>query len=471
MTSKKRVIVMPVPAQGHVKPLMLLSHKLVKHGLRVTFVNTEFNHNKILSGMGVDDDTAGFGSEIEMVSIPDGLGSMADRTDEDLICDLVWGESILPAEFEKLITTINNGTGGSPDDIISCVVSDYFLSWPLEIAAKLGVKAAVFFPSAAALFLYTMNIPKLIQDGIITSDGKPTKQQMIQLSSGVPTIDTSKLPWNIGNPATQKVVFRGFVNACQSLKMTDWWLCNTSHDIEPLVFSLLPKLLPIGPLMASIDNSPLDIPGSQFWAEDSSCLSWLDQHKPHSVIYIAFGSSTFHDQVQYHELARGLELIGMPFLWVVRPGFILSKQKNGLELYGFESNSNNNNLGKIVNWAPQQKVLSHPAIACFVSHCGWNSTLEGLSNGVPFLTWPYFADQFMDESYICDIWKVGMKFEPNERGIVTSEEVKNKVDKLLLDKDIRRRSLEFKEMIMKSISKDGQSSENVNNLVKWIKET
>ncbi|KAM6549420.1 hypothetical protein CsatB_021096 [Cannabis sativa] len=470
MERKKQghVMVVPCPAQGHVKPLMLLSQKLAKHGFRVTFVNIEFIHNKILRSMADDDDKTSSGvgsSQIEMVSIPDGLDPMADRSDLKVICKLVWGDSILPTELEKLIKTINNN---NDERMISCVVSDYFMSWPVEVAAKLGVKAAVFCPSAAAIFVYTINIPNFIRDGIITSHGYPTKQQIIQLSSGMPTMHTSKLPWNVGDLATQKMVFHGYLKVSESLKMIDWWLCNTSYDIEHAVFSLLPKLLPIGPLMEIESASPLDTnPGSQFWVEDSSCLSWLDQHKPRSVIYIAFGSFTTHDQIQFHELARGLELTSKPFLWVVRPGSVSGEQKLGLNSHGF---GGNDNLRKIINWAPQQKVLSHPSIACFVSHCGWNSTIEGLSNGVPFLTWPYFADQYMDESYICDVWKVGMKLVPNENGIVTSEEVKNKVDKLLYDKDIQRRSLEFKEIMMKSISKDGQSSKNLNSFVKWIKE-
>ncbi|KAI7735108.1 hypothetical protein M8C21_033767 [Ambrosia artemisiifolia] len=65
--------------------------------------------------------------------------------------------------------------------------------------------------------------------------------------------------------------------------------------------------------------------------------------------------------------------------------------------------------GRIVSWAPQQKVLAHPSIACFMSHCGWNSTLEGITNGIPFLCWPYFCDQYCNESYICDIWKTGLR--------------------------------------------------------------
>ncbi|KAK1352353.1 hypothetical protein POM88_053292 [Heracleum sosnowskyi] len=73
----------------------------------------------------------------------------------------------------------------------------------------------------------------------------------------------------------------------------------------------------------------------------------------------------------------------------------------------------------MVSWTPQVKVLRHPSIACFLSHCGWNSTSEGVSNGVPFLCWPYFADQFLNQTYICDVWKVGLRCDKDETGIVS----------------------------------------------------
>lgn len=156
-----------------------------------------------------------------------------------------------------------------------------------------------------------------------------------------------------------------------------------------------------------------------------------------------------------HELALGIELTGRPFLWVVRPG-MSTLQKDE---YPF---------GKIVSWVPQQKVLSYPSIACFVSHCGWNSTLEGLSKGVPFLCWPYFAHQIFNMFYICDKWRVGFRFDPNESGVVLGEEVRRKVEQVL-GENIRTGALELKEMARQNIAEGGQSSKNFNDFVKWLK--
>ncbi|KAK0596370.1 hypothetical protein LWI29_015012 [Acer saccharum] len=153
-----------------------------------------------------------------------------------------------------------------------------------------------------------------------------------------------------------------------------------------------PKILPIGPLVAS--NRSGNSVGN-FLPEDLSCLKWLDQQPTQSVIYVAFGSRTTFDQTQFEEFALGLELSNRPFLWVVRPD--IANKLNDTNLEGFQDRVGSRGL--IISWAPQQKVLEHPSIAYFFSHCGWNSTMEALSNGVPLLCWPFSTDQFLNEHY------------------------------------------------------------------------
>ena len=124
--------------------------------------------------------------------------------------------------------------------------------------------------------------------------------------------------------------------------------------------------------------------------------------------------------------------------------------------------------GRIVSWAPQQKVLAHPSVAWFVSHCGWNSTLEGVTNGLPFLCWPYFADQFHNETYIRDIWKTGLGFNKDEAGIITRGEIKSKVEQLLGENTFRAKALDIKENVTSSIREGRCSHKNLSNFVEWI---
>lgn len=124
----------------------------------------------------------------------------------------------------------------------------------------------------------------------------------------------------------------------------------------------------------------------------------------------------------------------------------------------------------VVKWAPQREVLLHRAIGCFVSHCGWNSTLEGVQSGIPFLCIPYFADQFINKTYICNVWKIGLGFEQDERGIISRLEVKRKIDEIMRDNgEFKKRAIKIKEIVMKNVVKDGISYENLNKFVNWIK--
>ena len=180
------------------------------------------------------------------------------------------------------------------------------------------------------------------------------------------------------------------------VKQCNWLLCNSFYELDSLALNLIPKIMPIGPLLLA--NQSSSHIGS-FWPEDSTCLSWLDKQPMNSVIYASFGSTSKFSQRQLEELALGLELIGQPFLWVFRSDIINEALSEFLD--GFRTRIANH--GRIVNWAPQEQVLAHPSTACFLSHCGWNSTLEGISMGVPFLWWPYFTNQFQNKSYICDV--------------------------------------------------------------------
>ena len=287
---------------------------------------------------------------------------------------------------------------------------------------------------------------------------------MVQLSPTAPPINNKNLPWvRIANATIQNAVFQNLFRNREAATKADWFFCNSAYDFEPAAFALIPKLMPIGPLVVS--NAHGNSAGN-FWPEDQTCLEWLSQQPPCSVIYAAFGSSTIFDQAQFQELALGLELSNMPFLWVVRPDGT-GDGENDAYPKGFQDRVGNR--GRIVGWAPQKKVLVHPSVACFMSHCGWNSTVEGASNGVPFLCWPYFVDQFINETYICDVWKIGLGFNPDENGIITRQEIKSKVGQLLGDRKFRSRALGLKEMAMDSFKEGGDSYNNFNKFVEWLK--
>ncbi|EEF47785.1 UDP-glycosyltransferase 83A1 [Ricinus communis] len=459
MEKKPHVIVIPYPAQGHVAPLMKLAYKLADHGIKVTFVNSESIHGRIMAAMPENLEEK---IPISLISISDGVESNRDR--KDRIKKLKSISSSMPGNLQKLIESLNQSA--NHDDQVSCVIADLTLKGALEVAKKMGIKRAGVLPYGVGNLALQLHAPKLIEDGIIDADGMPLKDEVICLAKTFPPCNSNELVWSVsGETEMQKFIFAQFIrDIAEAARNSNWLLVNSFSELEPSACDLIPDASPIGPFCA---NNHLGQPfAGNLWREDSTCLNWLDQQPEDSVIYAAFGSTGVCNQQQLNELAIGLEMIGQPFLWVVRSDFT----KGSLTEFPDGFMERVATYGKIVEWAPQEQVLAHPSTACFFSHCGWNSTMEGLTMGIPFLCWPCLVDQFHNKSYICETWKVGLGVIPDENGIVTRNEIKAKIEKLLSDKDIKANSLKLKEMSQKSISEGGSSFKNFISFVEQIKQ-
>ncbi|WJX75297.1 hypothetical protein P8452_58843 [Trifolium repens] len=418
---------------------MQLSNLLSKHGCKITFLNTEYSHKKTNNNEQSQ-------QTINFVTLPDGLEPEDDRSDQKKVIFSIKGS--MPSLLPKLIEDVNNL---DVENKISCIVVTFNMGWALEIGHKFGIKGVLLWTASAITLAYCYSIPKLIHDGIIDSAGTPIKKQDIQLSPNMPKMDIAAFPWR------DKILFDHILQETQLMELGNWWLCNTTFNLEHATFSISPKFLPIGPLMSNDHSNK-----SSFWQEDTTCLDWLDQHPPQSVIYVSFGSLAVMDQNQFKELALGLDLLNKPFLWIVRP----SNDNKVNYAYPEEFHGTK---GKIVGWGPQEKILNHPSIACFLSHCGWNSTIEGLYCGVPFLCWPFAGDQFLNKSYICDVWRVGLELDKDENGLITKGEIRKKMNQLLGDEEIKERSLKLKELTLDNIVEGGQSSKNLQNFINWTK--
>ncbi|XP_058736441.1 UDP-glycosyltransferase 83A1-like [Vicia villosa] len=438
-------LAIPYPIPGHINPLMQFSHLLSKHGCKITFLNTDYIHKRINKNNLKNEPT----TTINFVTLPDGLEPEDDRSNHKKVIFSI--KRNMPLMLPKLIEEVNDL---DDENKVSCIVVTFNMGWALEVGVKLGIKGALLWTASATSLACCYRIPQLIDDGIIDSEGFPTKTQEIQLSPNMPKMETTNFPWK----AHDKILFDHISQEMLAIDLGHWWICNTTFNLEHATFSISPKILSIGPLMSHENESNK----SSFWQEDTTCLDWLDQHPPRSVVYVSFGSLAIMDQNQFNELALGLDLVNKPFLWVVRPS-------NDNKIKYAYPNEFVGNKGKIVGWAPQKKILNHPSIACFVSHCGWNSTIEGVYCGVPFLCWSFYGDQFVNKSYVCDVWKVGLELNKDENGLVLREEIKKKVEQLLGDQGIQERSLKLKELTLDNIVEEGHSSKNLQNFINWAK--
>lgn len=456
---KPHVLAVPAPAQGHLKPLMSLCRQIAKHGVKVTVVNAQSIHDKILLSAAKNSDEDDDG--IVLTSVPDGLSSDDDPNDPFVLSKTL--PRTMPDTLPDLIEMINSS---NPNERISCVIADLSFGWVLDIAEKMGVEGVGFSPPSMASFDVILRIPHLLQQGYLDTNGSLQNIDQIKVADGIPSWRNDEFPWNVpSNLHVQKSFFE-LLKEYKAANKAKLSLSNTCYELEPAACDLHPNFLPIGsPHLIETKSEKSCSDSSNFYPEDESCLVWLDTKPRESVVYVSFGSFAVQSKEQLDELALGLEISGRPFLWVVRRD--LANGSRDLLPDGFLERVSE--FGKIVEWAPQNKVLSHPSIACFVSHCGWNSTLEGVSSGVPYLCWPYFCEQTHNESYICDKWEIGLRIDCDENGIRSRYEIKKKIDLLLSDNKLKENVRKLKDLCAKSVSVGGLSYKNLEKFIDHLR--
>ncbi|XP_039136884.1 cis-zeatin O-glucosyltransferase 2-like [Dioscorea cayenensis subsp. rotundata] len=257
-------------------------------------------------------------------------------------------------------------------------------------------------------------------------------------------------------------------------------LFNTSLAIEELFIDLLAKqgdfvgkkIFAVGPV------SPLTTVTDYKSGPRHPCLEWLDKQPPKSVVYVAFGSSTTIPIEQIEQIALGLEKSKQKFIWVVRDadrGDVSKEVELEMTkslLLDFEKRVEG--MGMVVRgWAPQLHILAHGSTAAFMSHCGWNSCMEGMSMGVVMLTWPIHSDQPKNALLITEYLKVGVMVREWEKRdeVLKWEKVDEAIRKVMVDEEgleIRRRAKELGEKIRNGIKEGGSSYEQLLAFINYI---
>uniref|UniRef100_J3MZ95 Uncharacterized protein n=2 Tax=Oryza brachyantha TaxID=4533 RepID=J3MZ95_ORYBR len=194
--------------------------------------------------------------------------------------------------------------------------------------------------------------------------------------------------------------------------------------------------------------------------------AWLDARPASSVVYVSFGSLATPGAAQMAELADGLRDSGRLFLWVVRSSETHKMPEDFAGKVAAEAGR-----GLIVTWSPQLEVLAHPAVGCFVTHCGWNSTVEALSAGVPMVAVPQWSDQPTNAKYVEDVWRVGVRGWPDGEGVMRKEEVERCVREVMegeRSKEYRKNAAGWSAKARSAMSEGGSSDTNISEFLSKI---
>ena len=262
----------------------------------------------------------------------------------------------------------------------------------------------------------------------------------------------------------------------QQTTRVDGLIFNTFEDLEGPVLANIrtqcPNLYTIGPLHAHLKarlpstSAVQSNSSNSLWEEDKSCMTWLDQQPLKSVLYVSFGSITMLKWEELMEFWYGLVNSDQRFLWVRRPDSIAGEDEGEVPSEVVEGTRER---GYLVGWAPQEEVLAHPAVGGFLTHSGWNSTMESIVEGVPMICWPYFADQQVNSRFVGQVWKLGLDMKDTCDRVV----VENMVRDLMV---VRREEFvtvanKTAELARKSVREGGSSYGNLERLVEDIKKS
>lgn len=245
---------------------------------------------------------------------------------------------------------------------------------------------------------------------------------------------------------------------------------NTIEELEREVLdalsSMSPPIYTIGPLHLlanQIKDDSLKSMGSNLWKEAPECIEWLNSKEPNSVVYVNYGSITVMTANQLVEFAWGLANSKQTFLWIIRPDLVAGDSA----VLPPEFVTETKERGLLASWCPQEQVIAHPSIGGFLTHCGWNSTLESISSGVPMICWPFFGDQQTNCWYCCTKWGIGVEIDND----VKRDEVEKLVRELVAGnkgKEMKKRAMEWRKMAEEATASSSASS--FLNLEKMIKQ-
>ncbi|PIA34007.1 hypothetical protein AQUCO_03900119v1 [Aquilegia coerulea] len=473
LPKKPHVVCIPLPFQSHLNAMLKLAKLLYFRGFHVTFVNTEFNHQKVLNSRGPE--SLNGLPDFRFETIPDGLPPCDINSTQEIIPLCMAAKNNLLYPFRKLLDKLNRESANSGTSKVTCILADAILAFPLDVAEELGIPGVVLWTMSAAFLMMNIHCQHLIEKGVIplkdwSNMSKDYWNTPVDLIPGVSDIRLKDLPtyfFNEDNPMENFVVSQLQTVSKASAIIIHTFDALETEVLEAMKFLLLPPVYTIGPLelllQEILNNQNLSSVGFNFWKEEKECFNWLDSQQPNSVIYINFGSLVALTSEKLIEFAWGVANSKHPFLWVIRPNLLIGEAA----IIPSDFIKETADRGMISGWCPQEQVLCHSSIGGFITHSGWNSTIDTICAGVPIISWPFFADQQANCRYSCAHWGIGIEMDHDFK----REEVEGLVKELMEGEkanELKKKGIKWKENAEESIKRGGSSYKNLDTIVEVL---
>ncbi|CAK9174374.1 unnamed protein product [Ilex paraguariensis] len=459
--SKLHVAILSSPGMGHLIPVLNLGNRLVNH------------HNVEVTILIVSTTSSPAESQILKSTTSQNQLNIIEIPPVD-ISSLIDPKTTMVTQLCIMMRAARPGIRSTIAAMRRCpdvLIVDLFGTETFPIADEFGMPKYVYIPTSAwftALSTYCQVLDKEIEGEYVD------QKEALKIPGCKPV-----RPEDVVDPMLDRnnQQYREYVRQGIGFTMGDAILLNTWEDLECTSLKALREneilrsivkvpVYTIGPLKRSAEPT-----GSK-----SRLIEWLDRQPSESVIFVSFGSGGMLSAQQISELAWGLELSQQRFVWVVRPPteggadgsfFTVGNDSDGIPDYlpdGFLTRTHS--VGLLVpQWGPQMEILSHPSVGGFLSHCGWNSTLESIGSGVPMIAWPLYAEQRLNATMLTEELGIAIRSEvlPTKK-VVGREEIEKMVRTLMQYKEgkaMRDRAKELKYSAENALSNEGSSYKSI----------
>ncbi|KAK9061114.1 hypothetical protein SSX86_018294 [Deinandra increscens subsp. villosa] len=446
---RKTIILFPIPFQGHINPMLQLANILHTHGFKIIVIHTQYNspnpsNHPHFTFSPIDDN--GFSKIAE---------KLATNLDVTYLIRYLNENCVDPFRdcLAKLLL-------GDQESTIACVITDAIFYFTQAVADELKLPR---------LALRTSSMGCVLAYDALPFDSNKTCFCLTKEDSdyevSVPEYPLLKFKDIMKITSNPQGMGDFVTNMFNQMKASSGIIWNTFKELEESDLETISQDFPTPSFTLGPFHKYFPASSSSLIEQDRTIISWLDKQPRKSVVYVSFGSVALITKSEFQEVAHGLANVGLPFLWVVRPGMVVGSE--WLESLPENFQEKMGDRGRIVKWSPQQEVLTHPATGCFWTHNGWNSTLESICEGVPMICSPCFVDQPINARYVSDFWKIGVFLEDGFERMGIEMTIK----RVMMDKEgdeIRERISYLKEKVNLSLDKGGSSFQSLNNLVDYI---
>ncbi|KAJ9705928.1 hypothetical protein PVL29_003847 [Vitis rotundifolia] len=473
MMKKMELIFVPVPAIGHLVSTVEFAKLLVgrddRFSVTLLIMKLPIEHSAVTNY--IHSVSASLSGSIRFVHLPEPDSDSSNSNPSSsspsvLVHNMIEKQKPLVRDAVHQLTRSESGQ-------LAGIVFDMICPSIVDVATELGVPSYVFFTSSAACLALMFHLQTLKDhQGVDITEFADSDAELV-VPGFVNSVPARVLP--AGAVDKEGGGSMTFLNRVRRFREAKGILVNTfmeleSHAINSFVDGKTPPIYTVGPLLNlhNADNQKQD--------GDLDVIQWLDDQPTSSVVFLCFGSGGAFHMDQIKEIAIGLENSGHRFLWTLRrppPKGKIAMPSDYVNLEevlpeGFLDRTSK--IGKIIGWAPQTAILAHSAIGGFISHCGWNSTLESIWYGVPVATWPMYAEQQLNAFQIVKELEIGVEirldYKKDTSDIVNAQEIGSRIRSLMEDSnDIKINRAKMKEKCMKALMEGGSSNSSLQDLI------